>query len=193
LSNAKDGHRPDCKQCSKKSKELYAEANPYKYRLRIMSSTILKRIKYKDREGYTHLNCYKENDVKCHLGDTVEAVMSTLDANFKGDIMKLLGEGKTPSVDRINSKGNYSLSNIRILDYKENGRLGFEEANRRKMRPVRAIFPEGSVQDFACLKDAERELGLYHTCISGLIKRGGKSRKESIRFQWIITEIKEAE
>jgi hypothetical protein len=185
LKQSKDGHRPDCKTCRLLQFEKYKRENPFEYRVKVMASTILKRLKYCHRNGYDHLKCYKENNVKCFLGETADEIAKVLTEHFKDDIIRLLSEGKTPSVDRIDPKGHYEISNIRIIDVKENGILGFKNANEPRKKPVRAIFRDGTTKDYESIREAERDLGIHHSCIRRLIERNGTSRKDKIKFMFI--------
>lgn len=180
-AHCKYGVRSECKDCTKILRKIKQQENPYKHRLRTMSSTILKRMKYCGKKGYEHLNCYI--GISCELGDTIEEIMKVLDDNFKEDILELIDSGKTPSVDRINSSDNYRLGNIRILDSIENGKLGFKNANEVRKIKVKAIYPNGEIKLFDSIRDAAKYTNLHHGNIRGLIDRKGISRKEKIKFE----------
>jgi hypothetical protein len=172
----------DCFYRNKKSKD---GLRPNEYRLYIMSSQILRRLKYCHWDGYEHLNCYKEKNIECELGDTVEEVKMLLDKYFKEDILKLIEQGKTPTVDRVDSNDNYRLGNIRIIDYYENSILGFKNANDVRKKMVKATYPSGKSLVFESLNEAGRNTGLYKSSIKRIIERKGLSREEKIKFEFI--------
>lgn len=73
--------------------------------------------------------------------------------------------GRTPSIDRINSLGHYSLDNLQVIDLKEN-----MAKDRRK--PVTAINNKtGEKREYRCAIDAESD-GFSRKHISRACKKG---------------------
>lgn len=184
-SDSKDGLHPYCKECSKIKVKERIERDPYTYRLNVMASTILKRLKYCHNEKYKHLKCYKDNNVKCFLGTTRQEIAETLHKYFEKDIKKLMSEGKTPSVDRINPTGNYELKNIRIIDYIENGKQGFINANNKRKKSIKVLYEDGKVEVFESIREAARKLNTTHSTIRYLIKTGNISKKYKFKVEQI--------
>lgn len=147
-----------------------------------MASTILKRLKYCNWDGYEHLKCYRDNDVRCYLGKTTKEISDKLLEHFRSDIVALIADGKTPTVDRIDSKGHYELGNIRIIDLYENAAQGLQNANEPRKQPVQVIYSDGSAVIYESIREAARKTSLSHSCVTGLIQRKGASRKERLRF-----------
>lgn len=56
-------------------------------------------------------------------------------------ILKLIKEGHTPSVDRINSEGHYALDNMRIISLKENIAAGVAKRNRLRSEKLANQYP----------------------------------------------------
>lgn len=57
----------------------------------------------------------------------------------KETILGLYAQGKVPSIDRIDPSGNYSIDNIRILDMRENRKLGIEQSKKRTSKLIIGI------------------------------------------------------
>lgn len=62
-----------------------------------------------------------------------------------------------PSLDRIDSTGNYTLGNTRIIEYKENLRLA---AENRKLKILGKVFGKLTVIEYLYLKNGKT----YWTC-----------------------------
>lgn len=181
--NGSSKGRPECKQCTKEIRDQKKEADLADYLLKEMSGSILKRTRPIYGPVEKHKACYV--GIECSLGKTVDEVYKLLRKHFYDDTKTLLDNGLRPSVDRIDPKGNYELSNIRIIDKFENGKLGFMNANEVRKKPVQAIFSDGTTKTFSSVREAAQETGIYHTGITGLIRRNGTSRKERIRFRYV--------
>jgi hypothetical protein len=79
---------------------------------------------------------------------------------------------KEPSIDRIDSKGHYILSNCRFIEMRENSRLGSlgkiaSEATRAKLRLINP--PEISISEFEGLKE-----DISNICKQALLGQGGE-------------------
>lgn len=77
----------------------------------------------------SYKKCYRNLDTPYGFESTQE-MSDYLYHNFYEDIKRLLNEGISPSVDRIDSRRGYTPDNIRILSHRENTLLGVEK--RRK-------------------------------------------------------------
>lgn len=175
--------RPECKQCTKEIRDQKKEADLADYLLKEMSGSILKRSRPIYGPVEKHKACYI--GIECSLGKTVDEVYRLLKKHFYDDTKSLLDNGLRPSVDRIDPKGDYELTNIRIIDKYENGRLGFESANEARKKPVIAIFQDGTTEIYGSIREASCETDLNHTNVAGLIRRRGVSRRDRIRFEFV--------
>jgi hypothetical protein len=177
LNSSKDGHRPDCKECCKKRKEEFKLNNPVRDRTNKMATGILQRTIYdvnKDKN-----KCYKEHNVQSEIGNTYSEISDYLYNNFYNEIKTLIDGGKTPSVDRINSDGNYSPDNIRIIELMDNIMLGVENAIKKTSKKIKAI-KDDEVTIYNSIKQAARELHIkrdtvyYHLDKNSVSSKGYK-------------------
>src|SRR5690625_1040525 len=114
------GSRPECKQCERNRRIARDKANPIESRANKMAQGILARVKHKSE--YIKNRSYKERKVKSEIGETVMEIREVLLKHFEREIKELIDDGKTPSVNRINPLGKYSIDNIEIIDSKKNVR-----------------------------------------------------------------------
>lgn len=111
----KDGRENQCRACrSNRYKTWYWGMSPVDRAISNMADGIQKR---------TGPNGAYYGRVKNLLGDHAE-IKAFIKANFADDIQKLLDEGKVPSIDRIDNNGHYEPGNLRVIDMRENSRLG---------------------------------------------------------------------
>lgn len=162
LSSVKDGHRPDCKDCCKKSKNKFIEENPIKHRCNIMASGILSRTIW-DIDKKSN-KCYKENKVVSEIGNTYSEISNYLYDNYHNEIKLLIDQGKIPSVDRVDSKGNYSPDNIRIIDLDDNVMMGVENAVKKTSKKIKMI-KDGNITIYNSISHASRELKIKRDTI----------------------------
>ena len=127
-SKSSDGRRPDCIECCKIYRIDKAIKDPIAHKIRLMASGVLKRTKYDINKLKN--KAYKKNMVQNKLGDTLPEIVATLNSHFYNDIINLLERGENPSIDRIDPKGDYEIGNIRIIDLKENVKMGVENAKK---------------------------------------------------------------
>src|SRR5699024_1206682 len=126
LKKARDGRRPDCKSCCKRQKKDKEMENPVLARCKRMGFGIIKRLTTDiDRKSN---KTYKDNNVKSEIGSTENEIADFLYKNYYEEIEELINDGEIPTVDRIDSSGNYSEDNIRIISFKENSLDGVKNA-----------------------------------------------------------------
>lgn len=178
MSSSKDGYRPTCKVCEGKRKKK----NVLIHRINSMAIGILQRTNYDIDKPQN--KCYKDNNVKCLIGDSVKEIREFLLQNFRDDIEELISKDEIPTVDRIDSSGNYELSNIRILSLKENIKLGIASAINITSKPIKAIFPDGNEILYKSVSECSRELKLKRDTIIRHRDNNSSTRK-GIRFQQI--------
>jgi hypothetical protein len=181
-SKLSDGRRPECIECSKKSRQKSVSANPYLDTINKLADNILKRTRYGiDRPQN---KTYKERGIKCLLGRNRAEVRESLDKHYGQDIKRLLDLGMKPSVDRIDTFGHYELGNIQIITFKENiSRVD----NSYKSNPIRVFYPDGTQKDFPSIIAASKELKCKRDTISASLERPGINRK-GLRFELLKKE-----
>lgn len=164
LSSSKDGRRPDCRDCHIEQKRQFALNNPIRHKCNLMASGILKRTLWGiDRPKN---KSYKDNNVKCTIGDNIVEISNYLYNNYYDEIKLLIEQGKTPSVDRIDSKGDYSSENIRIIDLRDNVLLGVNNAIRKTSRKIIAINNNNNKEViFNSISEASRKLNIKRDTI----------------------------
>jgi len=96
--------------------------------------------------------------------------------NFSKEIEGLLKEGKTPSLDRISPKGHYEEGNIRVIDLKENARLGSQTFAIRNSKAVECVYPDGEKEIFPSIKIAHEDTGLDRATIRRSITKDVETR-----------------
>lgn len=186
LSSSKDGKRPDCKECCKKVKNKFKTKNSIKYRCNLMASGILDRTIWDIDKPKN--KCYKDNNVKSEIGNTWTEISDYLYENFYNEIKTLIEQGVKPSVDRINSSGNYSPDNIRIIDLKENINLGVANAIKKISKQIKSIDAKsGKEALFSSISDASRELKIKRDTIYTHLDKGTICRK-GYRFESVKGE-----
>lgn len=162
LAKSKDGHRPSCKQCDKDARDMV------KVKLHDMAYGILKRTNPENQFG-KNAN-YK--GIECRIGETHREVYEYLYSNFKEDVENLVKEGKSPSVDRIESSKHYEHGNLRVIDFETNYLLGLANAVKKTSKKIIAIYPDGKREEFNSISHAHRELGCKRDTIIKYIKTG---------------------
>lgn len=148
------GYRPECKACEKERREARKRADPVTYAANMMAQGILKRTKYHVDKPANAV--YKRYGIKSEIGDSIADIRDVLLTHFREDIARLVTEGRTPSVDRIDNRGNYTVDNIRIIPVEENaGRADLTTI----MRPVLIEFEDGQERRFESVVAAAKYLG----------------------------------
>jgi len=180
LRSSKDGRRPDCKDCSKKTKAEYKNMHPVMSRCKQLGHGIIKRTK--TEVNHPSNKCYKDNKVVSEIGDTGIEIAKYLYTNFYEEIESLINEGKKPSVDRIDSTKNYAKGNIRIVDFRENYLDGVANAVKKTSKQVKVYYPTGEEVIFASVSEASRELGIKRDTIIRNRDNGTTTRK-GLTFQ----------
>lgn len=105
--NGQGGLRGDCKDCHNamnKRRRNTVEGRAYQ-----MAIQMFKRLRDTD---ISKNRCYK--GIENRLGESPKEVQAVLLEHFKDDIERLIQEGETPSLDRIDSQGHYELGNINL-------------------------------------------------------------------------------
>lgn len=173
LSASKDGRRPDCKDCSKKLKEKYTEKYPVMDRCkRIGWSIITRTITEVNRPAN---KTYKDNNVVSKIGDTGVEIAQYLYDNFYNEIKEIIDSGETPSIDRIDSSGDYEEGNIRIITVKENSLDGVKQAVKATSKSVKAVDKEGNETIYKSVSEASRDIGIKRDTIIRNRDRGTRS------------------
>ena len=176
-------YRPECKTCHLILKKQRESADPYKTSLFNMVSGIFHRIQ-------THVDSeknktYKERGIKCLLGDTREEARKTLHQHYKKEILALLKQGKTPSVDRIDSHGHYEIGNIRIIPLEENIRMGSVKGGEAVAKSIYAFDKDGSVLGlFHSVSSCARHLNLKRDTVIRHAQNGTSTRY-GLSFQYV--------
>lgn len=139
-----EGNRSKCRDCRKIEQRLRNERKKKDdivlFKCKQMAYSAHARVFAPSRE---YKKAYRS--ISEPFGFETPAEMADyLYANFHSDISLLLKEGKTPSVDRVNSNVGYTPENIRILDFKTNTLLGVET----RKRPIEVIYPDGNSRVF---------------------------------------------
>lgn len=182
LTSSKDGRRPDCKVCCKKQRDERNNKDIVRYKTDILGSGIMKRIKYDIDKPKN--NCYKEHNVKCTIGNTPKEISDYLYDNYYDEIKSLIDEGKTPSVDRIDSNKDYALDNIRIIELIENVKLGVKNAIKKTSKQIKSI-KEDEVIIYDSISQASKELGIKRDTIYAHLDNGTFTRY-GYKFESVI-------
>ena len=144
----KDGYYSKCKEChnaTKKNKQEYRTHPSPQITARHIIAGVHNRINNNPR--YKKISC-----------DFTSAQLEDFLKNIWGDYMKLHTQWEqkkfdykyTPSIDRIDSQGNYTLTNIQIITLSENsyrankGRIHSLEDNKKKAVAIRAAHRANS-------------------------------------------------
>jgi hypothetical protein len=173
LTSSKDGYRSDCKACCKKQREVFKIKNPVRDRTNKMATGILQRTIHdidKDKN-----RCYKEHNVKSEIGTTYSEISNYLFDYFYNDIKILIDNGKIPSVDRIDSTGNYSPDNIRIIELMDNVMIGVENAIKKTSKQIKSI-KDYDVTVYDSISQASKELKIKRDTIYAHLDKGTLTR-----------------
>lgn len=177
LSNSKDGHRPDCSDCCKKFKQDRKKLRPVRDRCDRLGSSMMQRIDPNDTSPSN--KCYRDNNVVSKIGRTGKEVADYLYENFYKEIESTIKEGKQPSLDRIDSSGDYSPDNIRIIPLEDNVRDGIKNAVKVTSKSVTVINElTGDRVEYKSVSEASRALGIKRETIirnrdNGTVSKAG--------------------
>lgn len=174
--NGGDKRRPECRECGKARKAIKRSEDPALAKAYDMAFGILKRTKYAVDNPKN--KSYKRKGIVSEIGGDTISIRDWLISNFRDDIERLLDAGETPSVDRIDSDGNYAPGNIRIVPLSENTKGAVVPG-----RPVTVIYPSGDSKEFPTVAKAARELGVKRDTIYSGAKNPGTNRKG---FEFIL-------
>ena len=156
LKTSRDGHRPDCKSCAKKSKKKFEEENPVRDRCNRMATGIMQRTVYDIDKPKNKI--YKEHSVTSQIGNSYKGISDYLYENHYDEIKAYIDAGIIPSVDRIEPTGNYSPDNIRIIPLSENVSEGAQNGVQVNSKGLRVVYPNGKEKVFPSVSEASREL-----------------------------------
>lgn len=118
------GYRPTCsRECSKKLRST-GQKTHIRGTLEYFKLYSWRNINNRSVNGSNFQDRYRSYKKK-----NIQVLMSKDDFynwcdNHAEEILYLYRDGKTPTVDRINSDGNYEIENIRVLDKDLNSLLG---------------------------------------------------------------------
>lgn len=169
---AKDGRRPECKDCARKIQQERRKENPYIACLNSMADNLIKRL-------YTQIDrpvnkTYKERGIKSLIGKNRGEIRETLHKHYGDDIKRLLRKGEKPTLDRIDPYGHYELGNIQIITFDENRRRADTSSFSRK---VIVTHPDGREEVFASVLEASKRLGCKRDTIYSGAENPGTNRK----------------
>lgn len=177
MSTSKDGHRPNCSNCSKQRRKEKALLYPIRNKCNQMGQGIATRTNPNDASPRNAT--YRKNCVISTIGNTGKEIADYLYDNFYDEIKLMLDNGENPSVDRIDPRGNYSPDNIRIITMQENSLAGLKNGVKVTSRSVLVInIDTGEEKVYKSVSEAARELKIKRDTIisnrdNGTVSQGG--------------------
>ena len=140
-----------------------------------MATGIYKRTIYD--VDYAKNRSYKNKNIKCLIGNTALEIAETLKCLFYEEIKLMIESGINPSVDRIDSFGNYEVGNLRIIPLEENVSLGSAVGTDVTRKPVTVMFPNGDIKNYSSISECARELSMRRGTIITHRDNRTKTRK----------------
>lgn len=171
---SKDGRRPDCKACHEELRHEREKENPIMERCKRIGWSIITRT-VTDIDKATN-NCYKENNVTSKIGETGTEIGKYLYDNHYDEIKNFIDKGITPSVDRIDSTGDYEEGNIRIVSVRDNYLDGVKQAVKKTSKPLKAVDDDGNETIYKSVSEASRNIGIKRDTIIRNRDNGTRSR-----------------
>lgn len=167
----KDGYNPYCKICNKvyrdeniEKRKQYQKELKRKYPWKAIFNSIKQRC---DNSNHTFYKYYRLIGIKNFL--TLEDV-KFLYIKYKANLMI------KPSIDRKNSKKNYTLSNCQFIELEEN-------SAKDKRKIILQFNLDGNfIKEWHSLMEVERQLNIYHANIIKCIKG---ERNHTGGFKWL--------
>lgn len=132
------------------------------------------RCNNKNSNMYKH---YGARGIKCLL--TKDDIIFL----WKRDRADLL---KMPSIDRIDSDGNYVLDNCRFIEHSDNAKRSVE--NKKKMI-VQESLDGQIIKTYGSVADANRAFGRHPDCSSIFMCLSG-ARKTTYNYRWSYADGK---
>ena len=148
--------------------------NPVKNRCNRMAKGIIKRTV--TEVDVASNKCYKDNNVTSKIGDTGVEIGQYLYDNHYDEIKSFIDKGITPSVDRIDSTGDYEEGNIRIVSFRENYLDGVKQAVKKTSKPLKAVDNDGNEKIYKSVSEASRDIGVKRDTIIRNRDNGTRSR-----------------
>lgn len=165
------GNRPECKSCEKARRERRKAEDLFLATVNSMADGILKRTKH---AIYSVKNrVYRERGIVSEIGDNRAEIRTNLIKYFGNDIKSLLHSGQKPSVDRIDSYGNYSVENIQIVSLSEN--LSRIDTSDRSVEVTAEI--DNTTIEFESISAAAKSLGIKRDTIYHHLNKGTRTKK----------------
>lgn len=167
--------RAKCKDCSnEKSLLLYRRKRDEKdvrfYAAR-MASAAIQRVS----NDHPNNNYYRKNGIKNSF-ETHDEFTDYIIKTFSHTIEQLLADGATPSLDRINPKGNYDPDNIRVIDIELNRTLGRETLADTNHKRLICTYPSGEKKEFKSVKEAHEVTRLDRATIRRSFMKSVKTK-----------------
>lgn len=161
-----EGNRSKCRECRNRDQRIRnaekQKENPVRFSCTTMAFGAYSRIYADCRKK--HKIYQRIKGVKFGFNNAKEMEDHLYD-NFYSDIAQILLEGKSPSVDRIDSSKGYTKENIRILDTVTNLMLGVENIKRK----VKVTYPDGLTEVFDSVWSCAKYFNTRRECITDWI------------------------
>lgn len=94
---------------------------------------------------------------------------------------------ENPSLDRIDSHGNYTVENCRFIEMIENSSKPCQERTKK----VKKILPKGKFEIFNSIKEANESLGIFNRKSGGLSNHLNGKRSIYRGFKWEYCEVQD--
>jgi len=178
-----DGRNPRCLPCQKLVPSRVTGTVEY-FRTHVWNSINRRTINGKHPGREKKIQSYFKKGILLQI--TKEQFWQWCEDN-RNTILSYYRLNQTPSIDRIDSNGHYSIENIRIKSYDENRRAGILNASHSLKKKVFGInIKDGSKIQFESLAKAE-QYGFSRSKISRVALGKGRSHKG---FRWTYEEKK---
>lgn len=167
----KNNVRPECKVCEKARKDRRKAEDLFLATVNLMADGILKRTVRAVNSPKNRI--YKERNIVSEIGNNRAEIRDSLVTHFADDIKSLLQSGQKPSVDRIDSYGNYSVENIQIATLTEN--LSRIDTSDRSIEVTAEI--DNATIEFESISATAKTLGIKRDTIYHHLNKGTRTKK----------------